>query len=246
MAAGRIATRSRFSNSGVLVWNYFLPDISLSGAAALLSDEEHGKAAACSHEKTRESFVKARGMARIVLGAIARESPAELSIGYRWGKPYLPHNPRICFSISRSEECLAIAVADSSIGVDVEKTKANPGGDQLAGCFFHAREKETLRRLPPAARRDAFLRIWTQKEAVTKALGKGLHFPLERFAVSAEGGGVFFEPDVRPPQDWYSVILETIPGYRLALATRKPCAPVRIFNTEPQSGSHRARLLGRA
>jgi len=46
---------------------------------------------------------------------------------------------------------------------------------------FHPAERAALLELPAADVQSAFLRCWTRKEAVIKALGEGLSRPLGRF-----------------------------------------------------------------
>lgn len=68
------------------------------------------------------------------------------------------------------------------VGIDVEETRAIPDIAELA-AQLHPREREGIRSLAASERTAAFYRCWTRKEAVLKALGKGLGLPLHDFQV---------------------------------------------------------------
>ena len=70
------------------------------------------------------------------------------------------------------------------IGVDIEKVRSDFELMSIASRFFTPNECETLRRLPEPERAEAFFHCWTRKEAVLKARGDGLSFPLDRVEVS--------------------------------------------------------------
>jgi 4'-phosphopantetheinyl transferase len=76
----------------------------------------------------------------------------------------------------------ALAIAGCDVGVDIEEVRPVDGA--VAERFFSAGENAALRGLRGEAWRDAFYRCWTRKEAVVKALGKGLSLRLASFEVS--------------------------------------------------------------
>jgi 4'-phosphopantetheinyl transferase len=55
--------------------------------------------------------------------------------------------------------------------------------EQIARRYFHHAEIEEIFALDAAARDEAFLRCWTAKEAVLKAIGTGLAGSLTTFRV---------------------------------------------------------------
>jgi 4'-phosphopantetheinyl transferase len=63
------------------------------------------------------------------------------------------------------------ALARDRIGVDLEFAD---GTAEPAWNVLHQEEKVAVRALPEASRPEAFLRLWTAKEAYLKALGLGL------------------------------------------------------------------------
>ena len=98
------------------------------------------------------------------------------------GKPQFADG-KICFSVSHSGRCAAIAVDDAEIGLDVEKL---PERDfmKIARRFFHPNELAYVERAEDQPR--AFTRIWTRKEAYLKQLGVGIATDLSAFDTSSD------------------------------------------------------------
>jgi len=82
------------------------------------------------------------------------------------GKPYWADGKR-CFSISHCKEGIAVAVADEEIGIDIEAVRH--ADDTLIERTMNAAERELIN-----GDARVFTRLWTQKEAVLKAIGTGI------------------------------------------------------------------------
>lgn len=81
---------------------------------------------------------------------------------------------RLDFTLSHCPAVTAIGICrDGRIGVDVESTLPEHW-DQLAPDVLTDLELASLAGHLPADRPQAFLRLWTAKEAIAKALGLGL------------------------------------------------------------------------
>ncbi len=109
------------------------------------------------------------------------------------GKPWL-RAPQcdLRFSASHSGAQLVLAflrgAADHDlIGVDLEITKPRPRTLELARRFFTRGEADALAALPVGQQELAFYRFWVAKEAVLKALGRGLAHGLDKAAFAFEG-----------------------------------------------------------
>jgi len=76
----------------------------------------------------------------------------------------------------------------SEIGVDVELVRELDDLLSVADGHFSAAERRALRALPAAERHTGFFRCWTRKEALVKALGEGLGYPLDSFDVDMRQG----------------------------------------------------------
>jgi 4'-phosphopantetheinyl transferase len=87
-------------------------------------------------------------------------------------------------SIAHSAGVVACAVsAARRLGIDIEYRNARKRDvDGLAQATLHPLEQAALATLPANGRLDAFLRYWTLKEALAKALGEGLSLPFRDFA----------------------------------------------------------------
>ena len=93
------------------------------------------------------------------------------------GKPYAAGSDK-WFSVSHSGRCVAIAVDDREVGVDVEKL---PRKDymKIARRFYHPNELKYVQETDDPAR--AFTQIWTRKEAYLKQIGTGIATDLQAF-----------------------------------------------------------------
>lgn len=94
------------------------------------------------------------------------------------GKPYLsdlPDGKTLYFNLSHSGRCMALAVSSSSpVGIDIEDMARHTDFGRLAARFFHPSEADFINQLEHAEKKEAFLRLWTIKEAFLKGLGDGL------------------------------------------------------------------------
>ncbi|MFL6665329.1 MAG: 4'-phosphopantetheinyl transferase family protein [Rhizobacter sp.] len=85
--------------------------------------------------------------------------------------PPFPH----CFNLSHSDHCVAIAIADAEVGVDIERLRPMPSAPSLAQWVLHADERRWYERHGHDI--ETFFRLWTLKEALLKAAGTGFSYP---------------------------------------------------------------------
>lgn len=101
------------------------------------------------------------------------------------GKPVLAGGG-IHFSLSHSGPWAVCALGESPLGVDVELPRCTLA---TARRFFAPAEVAQVEALPESARQEALLRLWTGKEAFTKAMGQGLSLGLHTFEVQLADTG---------------------------------------------------------
>ena len=109
------------------------------------------------------------------------------------GKPYVVDHPEICFSLSHSGKYAVCLVSDHNVGVDVEyknrKLLLSGNDSKLLSVIkssFSDEEFADYQNTPKELQTEFFLRMWTRKEAVSKAVGKGLAMDFSKICVSDE------------------------------------------------------------
>ena len=86
------------------------------------------------------------------------------------GKPLLVGHPDIHFNLSHCREAVACVVGRRPVGIDVESVRSYH--ESVARYAMNEREMATIL---AAERPDvAFIRLWTQKEALLKMTGTGI------------------------------------------------------------------------
>ncbi len=160
----------------------------LSFYEGCLSLEEMAKANRFRFEKDRTVSIIARGALRLLLGHHLNRAPESLQLSYgAFGKPHLISASTIQFNVSHSDMVVIIGLTNTkALGVDVEMDKRSFEVMDVAQNFFSPLEIENLLEFDKESQVRSFYRCWTRKESIIKALGSGLSFPLDSFAVSLE------------------------------------------------------------
>lgn len=179
------------------------------------------------------------GISQLALGKLLagyadrRDAPTILRGEH--GKPYAPDLGGIEFNLSHSGRHALIAIArDQPVGVDLEMQGRKRSVDDIAQRYFCAAESRALSALPAELRAAAFLRLWTGKEAVLKALGEGLSFGLDRveFELDAAGHVVALRHVASPLAEtsgWNWHALHPVADHHAAIAWHGPPRRLRLL-----------------
>lgn len=99
---------------------------------------------------------------------------------------------RLHFNWSHSGERAVLAVARKlpRLGVDIEYLSQRHSYMRLAQHYFGADEYASLTAMPSAERAAGFVRLWTAKEAILKADGRGLAHGLDKVRFTIRDGSV--------------------------------------------------------
>jgi 4'-phosphopantetheinyl transferase len=159
------------------------PSDEVRSLQGLLCPHERQRAQRLRFEPHRRRFIVARGRLRQLLAARLGVQPEAVELAYgRNGKPRLP-NRDLHFSVSHSDDVALFAFSKAAeIGVDVEAIRPIREADAIAAQFFSPREKQAYAALARHDKPLGFLRCWTRKEALAKALGDGLSVSMETHA----------------------------------------------------------------
>jgi 4'-phosphopantetheinyl transferase len=194
----------------------------LESLTDILSQGERERAARFRFERDRRAFVAAHGLVR---RALSRSSPSVHPHEWRFAgtaidRPEvfgpapgaLPH-----FNLSRTAEVVACIVsAEAACGVDVQAMPPSLDLQLLSRDVLTRAERAELATLGPDQQRERFLRLWTLKEAYSKARGLGTSLPFNRVAFRWQDGAIRLEP--RPTEPWTFAQWPTEPAHILSVA----------------------------
>lgn len=195
----------------------------LEFARQLVSAGELARAARFRLRGDAARHLAGRALARTLLARVlGRTALREEFAVNPWGKPLLPSCGHE-FSIAHSGDLVCLALSRGiDVGIDVEQAVAAADAYPPAE-IFHPAECAAIRAQAPAAAREAFLRCWTRKEAVVKALGQGLTQALDSFRVRVDAcsGGWLEEAPASPAQSWTCADLPVAAGYHASVAANQ-------------------------
>jgi 4'-phosphopantetheinyl transferase len=159
--------------------------------ATLLSESERNRAHRFAFDRDRRRYIAARGCLRQLLSMRLGVPPEEVElICGRHGKPALAPqfaDTGLRFNVSHAEDLAVYAFSfGREVGIDVEAVRPIANADDIALRFFSPRETKAYLGLDPRDRVRGFFNCWTRKEAFVKAIGDGLHYPLDRFDVALD------------------------------------------------------------
>jgi 4'-phosphopantetheinyl transferase len=147
----------------------------------------------------RYRFVTSRMVVKYTAAAALRTDPASLDLAYKiGGRPYIRGLDQIDVSLSHTDDVIAVGVSRTGrIGVDVEPAARRMSFELLHDHMCTPAEQAELVGLSEERKAAELLRLWTLKEAYTKALGQGLRLGFTEFGFGLESGDLL-APDGSP------------------------------------------------
>jgi 4'-phosphopantetheinyl transferase len=206
-----------------------LDEAAIAAAASVLSDEERAQFGRFHFARDARDYAAAHALLRQTLS----NGGNQMAGGWRFekassGKPRLIGESADgrSFSLSHTRGMVACAVASGAeVGVDVECVDRQVDAGAIAARFFAPAESAQLLELDNEARRDRFFDLWTLKEALVKALGRGLAVSLSTLAFTVGPGGdiCLDAPDI-DADAWQFALFAPSPRHRLAVAVERPAS----------------------
>lgn len=159
-------------------------DNSLKENMGILSKDELTRMKSFRFEKDAARYACSRAFLRRTLGEYLKIGPRMIEFRYnQYGKPYLA-GCHIKFNVSHSNgRVLCALTLNDELGVDLEHTEKGFDPMEIAERCFSEEELIALKEVPKSRQKEAFCKIWTKKEAVVKALGRGMSTRLTDFSV---------------------------------------------------------------
>ncbi len=223
-------------NKQVHLWFVKLDEELYQGSnVLLLNSEEKQRALKFKFELHRKRYITARAGLRSILGLYLNCAPAALQIQKGpQGKPFI-QDSELQFNLSHSHDRALYALSvQNPLGVDLEKIRQEYNL-ALAERFFSPEEYQRLVQLPSEQRRALFFKIWTGKEALVKAIGEGLGFPLSSFTIPGHNKGKEIRLEVQGQASlWYFESLALFQDYQAALVTQHPVSRLFYFEWTPE------------
>ncbi|QWX82698.1 4'-phosphopantetheinyl transferase superfamily protein [Cellulophaga sp. HaHaR_3_176] len=147
----------------------FLPKLKL-----FLNVSENTRASKYYHEHDSHRFIICRGLLKFILGDETGMSASEIELKIDSNKkPYLSTNPSIHFNVSHSKNYALIAVASQPVGVDIEYLAKDFNFSEIISTVFSVTEINEVQKKDNNKR--LLFKLWTRKEAIVKATGKGIN-----------------------------------------------------------------------
>ncbi|PYC78550.1 phosphopantetheinyl transferase [Streptomyces tateyamensis] len=149
-----------------------------------------------AHEQLRDRFAATRLLLKYAAGkSLGAGDPADVELSYGpTGRPYLRGCDQVDVSLSHTDDLLLVGLTTRGlIGVDAERADRQL---YAKGMGRHVCTQDEMRLLAEEVGRgrdanQALLRLWTLKEAYSKAIAQGMAFRFTEFG---------FGPDDRPVQ----------------------------------------------
>lgn len=171
------AASAYFDLKNIDVWRINMTTLvpHLSDLQKLLDLQETEKTQRYHQEKDRQSRIISRAVLRILLGRYLATGPKEIRFQLDYNKKLLLQNisaKNLHFNVSHSGDWILIAFSINPIGVDVEQINTSFTYQNLLDFSFSLEEKNYLE--SGINQHKNFYKLWTRKEALLKATGKGL------------------------------------------------------------------------
>ena len=214
----------------------------------LLSKDESRRCEQFRYERDRLRYCAGRSLLRMLLSRYVRIPASELSfLQGPYGKPMLAGDI-LFFNMSKSAGRVVFAVSKNRrVGVDIEQICDHADPDGIARRYFSIPEHSLLSSCSVERKSKLFLKCWTRKEAVVKAVGLGLSMPLDSFDVSRnlDGGtcSVRLETSVGALSQWSVYDLAHMPGFAAAVAVEGSCCSIRQADVVAELGEMEDRFL---
>lgn len=188
-----------------------------------LNPAEKQRASEFKLPQHQQAFARSRAYLRHTLAHYLDCPAADIEFAFSdKGKPYLPKSD-CCFNLSHTDQAVAIIIGwQQQVGIDIEANDRRVDRELLSKRVFTEQEQAFIQQNTDPQR--AFLRLWTRKEALVKAMGVGIAADLLSLDT--------LETPVHDQQGqaWYIQSLTDIASHQIAVSYRQAESQVTMVN----------------
>jgi 4'-phosphopantetheinyl transferase len=181
-------------------------------------------------EADKIKYVLVHHAVRTILAKYTGQFAADIKFDYAFGgKPFLL-NSDLSFNYSYRNNTALLGVSNQQeIGVDIEEVRDITDIPTLAEFSFSRNEREFIFKGKKEGLRDRLFTLWTFKEAVIKALGKGLNADLTKIDLSQFMDQEFLPLPYDDGNHFTLKSIEAPEGYKAAMALRGQIQKLQLF-----------------
>ena len=239
--------RLSLSKGEIHIWKIALDDPALKPEDLyndILSEDERERADRFRFSEYGNRFIAARACLRKILGTYCNTKPSDIVFEYNeHGKPGIPEGSNleeIQFNLSHSGDLALCAITkERAVGIDIEFLRQVTRPEKILERFFSDRERAYYYSQPESMKIRAFLKLWTIKEALSKALGTGFSSQLKEIDLSPALESSFpARASISQTNDsgiWSILQITPCDGYLGGLAYRGGAKQIRYFLARSES-----------
>ncbi len=155
----------------------------VSNSVSILSQTERNRAERYHFKKDRNRFIICRILLKFLLAKHIRLDIKELQLDIDSNKkPFLSSYPSVFFNLTHSGDYAMIVIGDHPIGVDIEYINKDFNYEEILSNVFSISEIDEI--INSEDKHLSFYKFWTRKEAIVKAIGKGIDDDLPRITAT--------------------------------------------------------------
>ncbi|GAB2890531.1 4'-phosphopantetheinyl transferase superfamily protein [Paraburkholderia jirisanensis] len=197
----------------------------LDELTTICSSAELARAERFVFARDRCAYLAAHGLLRLALSAsVPAYQPAEwLFSAGAYGRPELHAQMHSClrFNLSHcASRVTCVVCAELDCGVDVEPLGRHEASPAMQASCLAPSELARIDMLTDIQRAAMFIRFWTLKEALSKAVGKGLGLPFQQLAFELDPKPAVRAVPAEAAGPWWLAHRSTTDGHIESLALR--------------------------
>lgn len=178
----------KLTKQNTLIFTAYLPSISQHQEALWrsLSNQEKTQAEGFINKTLKNRYVLSHGLLRAILSFYVEKNPQDIQYSVnQFGKPFLEDNVcQVQFNMSHSKDYAVYIIAlEDQVGIDIEWKDKDINIQEIYELVFSSAEIIRFNQLTLEEKFHGFYDTWIKKEAIIKAIGQGLSYPIKTIEI---------------------------------------------------------------